>query len=141
MPGLFLLVPDDPEETEVKDRSGDERGEKVAAERAPEADWAALGADDAYGTNTGFSKVRGTAGRTPTIWALDLGAQYTFKIWKSNLALRADIFNVTNEQRTTTVDQTYNTVNTDPHQNYPYFKMETAHQTARQIRLAIRWTF
>ncbi len=73
-------------------------------------------------SNEGFSKVRGTAGRTPTIWTLDLGAQYTFKIWKSNLALRADIFNVTNEQRTTTVDQTYNTVNTSPHQNYPYFK-------------------
>ena len=101
----------------------------------------ALGADDAYGLNEGFAKVRGTAGRTPSIWSLDLGAQYTFKIWKSNLALRADIFNVTNEQRTTRVDQTYNTVNTDPHQNYPYFKMETAHQTARQIRLAIRWTF
>jgi hypothetical protein len=101
----------------------------------------ALGADDAYGLNEGFAKVRGTAGRTPTIWALDLGAQYTFKIWKSNLGLRADIFNVTNEQRTTAVDQTYNTVNTDPTQNYPYFKKETAHQTARRIRLALRWTF
>ena len=101
----------------------------------------ALGADDAYGVNEGFAKVRGTAGRTPTIWALDLGAQYTFKLWKSNLALRADIFNVTNEQRTTRVDQTYNTSNTLPTQNYPYFKMETAHQTARRIRVAVRWTF
>lgn len=101
----------------------------------------ALGADDAYGLNEGFAKVRGTAGRTPTIWALDLGAQYTFKIWKSNLALRADIFNVTNEQRATAVDQTYNTENTAPVQTYPYFKMETAHQTARRVRLAVRWTF
>jgi hypothetical protein len=101
----------------------------------------ALGADDAYGINEGFCKVRGTAGRAPTLWALDLGAQYTFKIWKSNLALRADIFNVTNEQRTTTVDQTYNTVSTADAQNWPYFKMETAHQQARRIRLAIRWTF
>lgn len=101
----------------------------------------ALGADDAYGLNEGFAKVRGTAGRMPTVWQLDLGAQYTFKIWKSNLGLRADIFNVTNEQRTTAVDQTYNTVDTAPAQNYPYFKMETAHQAARRIRLAIRWTF
>ncbi len=101
----------------------------------------ALGADDAYGLNEGFSKVRGTAGRTPTIWALDVGAQYTFKLWKSNLGLRADIFNVTNEQRTTAVDQTYNTVNTSPTQNYPYFKMPIAHQQARRIRLAVRWTF
>ena len=101
----------------------------------------ALGADDAYGLNEGFAKVRGTAGRTPTIWALDLGAEYKFKIWRSNLGLRADIFNVTNEQRTTAVNQTYNTINTDPTQNYPYFKMETAHQQARRIRLALRWTF
>jgi len=101
----------------------------------------ALGADDAYGLNEGFSKVRGTAGRTPSIWALDLGAEYKFKIWKSDLALRADIFNVTNEQRTTAVDETYNTLNTDPHQNWPYFKMETAHQQARRLRLAIKWTF
>jgi hypothetical protein len=101
----------------------------------------ALGADDAYGINEGFAKVRGTAGRTPTIWAIDLGGQYSFKIWKSNLALRADIFNVTNNQSTTAVDQTYNTLNTLPVQNYPNFKKETAHQTARRIRLAIRWTF
>ncbi len=101
----------------------------------------AMGADAAYGLNTGFAKQRGTAGRTPTVWSLDLGAQYTFKIFKSNLALRADIFNVTNNQVTTAVDQTYNTVNTDPHQNYPYFKMQTAHQEARRIRLALRWSF
>ena len=101
----------------------------------------ALGADDAYGTNTGFSKVRGTAGRTPTTWQLDLGAQYTFKVWKSALAVRADIFNVTNEQKTTAVDQTYNTLSTAANQNYPYFKMPTAHQAARRIRLALRWTF
>ncbi|MGC8722764.1 MAG: TonB-dependent receptor [Acidobacteriota bacterium] len=101
----------------------------------------ALGADDLYGLNEGFSRPRGTSGRTPTIWALDLGAQYTFRLWKSNLGLRADIFNVTNEQRTTTVDQTYNTVNTSPNQNYPFFKMPTAHQQARRIRLAVRWTF
>jgi hypothetical protein len=101
----------------------------------------ALGADDAYGLNEGFAKVRGTAGRTPTTWHLDIGAQYSFKLWKSNLALRADIFNVTNEQRATAVNETYNTINTQPAQNYPYFGMETAHQQARRIRLAIRWTF
>ncbi|MGC8762776.1 MAG: TonB-dependent receptor [Acidobacteriota bacterium] len=100
-----------------------------------------LGADDAYGINEGFCQPRGTAGRTPTLWQLDLGAQYTFKLWKSNLALRADIFNVTNEQRTTAVDQTYNTEDTSNRQTYPYFKMERGHQTARRVRLAVRWTF
>ncbi len=99
------------------------------------------GADNAYGQMEGFSGQRGTAGRTPTIWALDLGAQYTFKLWQSNLALRADIFNVTNEQRTTQVDQNFNRANTGPIGDNPYFGMETAHQTARRIRLALRWTF
>ncbi len=100
-----------------------------------------LGADDYYGPNEGFCAPRGTAGRTPTVWTFDLGVQYTFRIWRSNLGLRADIFNLTNEQRTTAVNQTFNTVDTSTHQNYPYFKMETAHQQARRIRLALRWTF
>jgi hypothetical protein len=101
----------------------------------------ALGSDAAYGVNTGFSLDRGTAGRTPSIWQIDLGAQYTFKIWKSSLAVRTDIFNATNEQRTTAVEETYNTRNTDPTQNYPYFKKPIAHQAARRVRLALRWTF
>jgi hypothetical protein len=101
----------------------------------------AYGADDVYGPNEGFCKVRGTAGRTPTVWTIDIGAQYSFKVWKSDLALRLDIFNVTNEQRTTSVDQTYNTVDNSPHQNYPYFMKELTHQQARRVRLAVRWTF
>jgi len=101
----------------------------------------ALGADNDYGVNEGFVYRRGTAGRMPTTWALDLGAQYTFKIWNSNLGLRADIFNVTNEQRTTNVNETYNDVNTNPTPVYKYFGMETAHQQARRVRLALRWTF
>ncbi len=100
-----------------------------------------LGSDSAYGTDEGFCTPRGTAGRTPTIWSVDLGAQYSFKLWKSNLALRADIFNVTNEQRTTAVSQTYNTIDTSDHQTDPNFKKEIAHQQARRIRVAIRWTF
>jgi hypothetical protein len=100
-----------------------------------------LGADDLYGYNEGFCAPRGTAGRTPTIWSLDLGVQYTFKLWKTNLALRADIFNVTNEQRTTSVDEMYNQFSCENVQTWRYFKNETAHQQARRIRLAVRWTF
>ena len=100
-----------------------------------------LGTEEAYGTNEGFCAVRGTAGRTPTTYQFDLGAQYTFKLFNSNLALRADIFNVTNEQRTTSVVQTYNSVDCSNVQTYPYFKKELTHQRARRIRLAVRWTF
>ena len=100
-----------------------------------------LGADDYYGVNEGFCAPRGTAGRLPTIWTIDLGIQYTFKLWESNLALRADIFNITNNQVMTAVDQTYNNVDVQNVQTYEYFKKETQHQAARRIRLALRWTF
>ncbi len=60
-----------------------------------------------------------------------IGQDYTSDSFESNLALRAGVFNVTNQQRTTAVEQTYNTVATSPHQNYPYFKMPTTHQQAR----------
>lgn len=100
-----------------------------------------LGADDAYGMNEGFAGKRGTAGRTPTTWTLDLGARYHFKLWKTELAFRADIMNVTNNQKTTAVDQTYNSESTADVQTYPYFGMETEHQRARRVRLAVQWSF
>ena len=56
----------------------------------------------------GFSTTRGSAGRTPTTWSLDLGAQYNFKLPKSSvLGVRLDIFNVTNNQVATAVYQTW----------------------------------
>lgn len=100
-----------------------------------------LGADDAYGLNEGFCATRGTAGRTPTIWTIDVGARYHFKLWKSDLGFRVDILNLTNNQKTTTVDQTYNTESTADVQTYPYFGMETEHQRARRVRFAIQWNF
>lgn len=100
-----------------------------------------LGADDAYGMNEGFCAKRGTAGRTPTTWTFDLGARYHFKLWKTELAFRVDILNLFNCQKTTRVDQTYNTESTEDVQTYPYFKMETEHQRARRVRLAVQWTF
>ncbi|MEJ2421477.1 MAG: hypothetical protein P8018_07100 [Acidobacteriota bacterium] len=103
----------------------------------------ALGSDDFYGIGEGFvdGHPRGTDGRTPTTWTLDIGAQYNFKLFKSNLGLRLDIFNITDNQKATAVDQIYNTVDTQNVQNNPYYKMETAHQFPRQIRVAVRWTF
>jgi hypothetical protein len=88
-----------------------------------------------------FVAPRGAAGRTPTVWSLDLGVQYTFTIGKTALALRADIFNVTNNQTTTQVDQTYNYFSNEDVQTNPNFGKEIAHQQGRRVRLAIRWTF
>lgn len=101
----------------------------------------AMGNDAAYGMSEDFVKERGTAGRTPTLWELGLGVQYTFSLWHSKLGLRADLFNVTNEQRTTTVEQNYNSFDNSPRQTYPYFGKELSHQSPRRVRLALRYTF
>jgi hypothetical protein len=99
------------------------------------------GADDLYGTNEGFCFPRGTAGRTPTIWSLDASAQYNIKLFKTNLGLRVDVFNVTNQQATTAVDQTWNVEDVGSNKNWDYWGKETAHQQERRIRVAVRWTF
>ncbi len=99
-----------------------------------------------YGGSAGFVTERGTAGRTPTIWTLDLGAQYDFKLFKTNLGLRVDIFNLTNEQKTTAVYQkAYTELNQgDPRSAWvpnSYYGLPYQHQSPRAIRFAIRWTF
>ncbi len=99
------------------------------------------GRDALYGTNEGFCFPRGTAGRTPTIWSLDASAQYNIKLFKTNLGLRLDIFNLTNQQSTTSVDQEWNAVDTGSVQTWKYWGMETSHQQERRIRVAVRWTF
>ena len=102
-----------------------------------------------YGGSAGFLTPRGSDGRTPTTWTLDVGAQYNFPIWKSNLGVRVDIFNITNETRTVSVYQQY-AYQTDPggpiYQNLDpsgrqYFKRPYAAQAPRTVRFALRWTF
>ncbi|HQO21269.1 MAG TPA: hypothetical protein PLA03_13050, partial [Acidobacteriota bacterium] len=60
---------------------------------------------------------------------------------KSDLGFRVDILNLTNNQKATVVDQTYNTESTADVQTYPYFGLETEHQRARRVRFAIQWNF
>ena len=88
-----------------------------------------------------FLEPRGSAGRTPTVWSLDVGLQYTFKLGKSGLAVRADIFNLTDQQVTTQVDQWYNYFSGEDVQTNPNFGREIEHQPGRRVRLALRWTF
>jgi outer membrane receptor protein involved in Fe transport len=75
-----------------------------------------------YGNNEGFGAPRGTAqfpadapggitkgsNRTPTTYQLDLGAYYPIQVGENKqLRLQVDWFNVTNQQRAITVDQTF----------------------------------
>lgn len=100
------------------------------------------GSDELYGPNEAFLTPRGSAGRLPGTWKIDIGAQYNIKLAKTNLGLRLDIFNITNNQVTTDVDELYNETNNDPDlKTNPYWGYEVSHQAPRSVRVAVRWTF
>ena len=99
------------------------------------------------GSGTLFAAPRGSD-RLPGLWQLDLHAEYAFKIWKSNLALFADVFNVTNRQ-TATAEYSYyyltpaslqdiftGNLHRDPNWGHP-----TALQAPRYLRLGAKWSF
>jgi len=66
-----------------------------------------LGAHDLYGTNERFVTSRGSAGRTPDIWSLDVSLQYPLTLGGTELRLLLDVFNLTDQQEVTVVDQTW----------------------------------
>jgi hypothetical protein len=67
-----------------------------------------LGVHTTYGPNERFITPRGSAGRTPDTWNLDLHFSYPIP-WGSGreVLLVADVFNVANQQRAVTVDETW----------------------------------
>ena len=92
-------------------------------------------------SGTLFAAPRGSY-RLPGLWQVDLHAEYPFKIWKSNLALFADVFNVTNRQTATAEYSNYyqwntsGTLQADPNWGHP-----TALQAPRYLRLGAKWSF
>ena len=98
-----------------------------------------------YIGGVGFADTRGSNGRTPTTWSLDLSVQYTFNLpMKSYLGVRLDVFNVTNNQVATGVYQTWAV---QPFSGAPLIPFNTLwnkpyqHQAPRLARLGLRWTF
>lgn len=105
---------------------------------------------DGYGTQ--FVTERGSAGRLPTTWKLDLHAEYAWKIAWSTLSVFADIFNVTNNQKTTAIYENYylprDTFQVTDSGNKgagllvdPYWGKETGHQAPRSARVGVKWSF
>lgn len=104
-----------------------------------------------FGYGTIYLTPRGSEGRLPSVWSLDLHAEYDFKVWKTDLAFFADIFNVTNNQVATSKYQTY--------YRQPYYYQDiskdlvnylsrdhnygktTARQAPRYARVGVKWTF
>lgn len=67
-----------------------------------------LGAHPIYGNNAAFILPRGAGPRLPWQWQLDLRAALAYKMTKDySLGLTLDLFNVTNNQAATSLDQAY----------------------------------
>ena len=109
----------------------------------------ALGWDqyNGYGDSYIFIGDRGSAGRTPTIWGLDLHAEQRLALARGLAAsLILDIFNVTNQNQVVDVDDNKYTMEfDDPNHPYtiqsPYWKTPTRYQTPRLIRAGFRLSF
>jgi len=91
---------------------------------------------------------RGSAGRMPTTWTMDIHAEYSFKIWKTDLAFFADIFNITNNQSQTGYVSTYyytpdtwSEYTSGAVQPYPYWGKTSSRQGSRNMRLGVKWSF
>lgn len=118
-----------------------------------------LGRHSIYGANERFVTPRGSFGRTADVWSLDLHLQYPVALGGSELKLIADVFNVTDEQEATSVNQTWNsaTENATPAQQAcggpgtgegtacplgnPLFGTPTEFQSPRTIRLGAKFSF
>jgi outer membrane receptor protein involved in Fe transport len=120
-----------------------------------------LGAHDLYGRRERFVEPRGTFGRTSDIWNLDLHVEYPIQFGNGQeLKLIADIFNITDEQEPTTVDQEW-TFASDDDPDTPIneatcggpdavvecgdanrqFGTATNYQDPRTLRLGVKFSF
>jgi len=72
-----------------------------------------LGAHPIYGSDERFVTARGSAGRTPDVWNLDVSFAYPIAFGDTDLKLLVDVFNITDQQEATTVDQTWTNASRD----------------------------
>jgi hypothetical protein len=100
-----------------------------------------LGSHDLYGENERFVSPRGSFGRTPDIWSIDLSLQYPITIGAADLRFLVDVFNLTDEQEATVVDQTWTTASDSNEQDNPNFGEPLLFQSPRTIRLGARLSF
>jgi outer membrane receptor protein involved in Fe transport len=118
-----------------------------------------LGAHNVYGRRERFVTQRGSAGRTPDIWKIDLHLEYPIKIGGLSLSVIGDIFNVTDNEKATAVDQEWTFrragATTDPNEcggpgtgpgtacpsGNPNFGQASTYQSPRTIRLALKLAF
>ena len=90
---------------------------------------------------------RGTYGELPWTYNIDLHLEYAVRAGGVSIVPILDVFNLTNVQQVTAVDQVYNSLRkgnqSPPYTNptNPTFGMATAWQKPRLIRLGARVSF
>ncbi len=119
-----------------------------------------------YGDGTIWLKPRGSEGRTPAYWTLDLHADYAIPLFKKgdnkHLNVIVDAFNVLNRHQVLEFDQDYvyegmagieaweDPANLDSFGNpkfnpnlspSPFYKTPILYQTPRSVQLGIKFTF
>jgi outer membrane receptor protein involved in Fe transport len=87
---------------------------------------------------SGMTTEDGFKTRTPTLYTLDLHADYALPIAAGRFVLAVDVFNLLDEQTVTSYDQDTETGYLDPN---PDFGRRDSYQPPREVRLALRFEF
>lgn len=83
---------------------------------------------------------RGTVGRTPWIYQLDMGLAWQPQLGNGNLTLKLDVFNLFNFQRALRLDETADRTRSAPEHNPNYLQV-TDFQQPRYVRFTARYDF
>jgi hypothetical protein len=110
-----------------------------------------LGADRLYGLDERFITQRGSEGRSPDIWSLDLRLSYPIRVSSYSIELSMDVFNLFNTQEALEVDQRWTTLDptdydppiaaenepaTNPRWGDPY-----VYQDPRRVRFGVKFSW
>ena len=93
---------------------------------------------EAYFYCDGHFASRGSAGRTPWSWQLDLSGQWSPAFADHKLSFTADVFNVFNKQE---VLSRQDLGETDPGVKDPVYNRPIGFQQARSVRLGVKYDF
>jgi hypothetical protein len=88
-----------------------------------------------------FLAPRGSGGRLPATWSMDLHAEYAFKLWKTDCGVIADIMNVTNNQTATGVWDYVNYYGTVNLHGLPAWGQTTGRQGGRSAKIGFKMSF
>ncbi len=89
-----------------------------------------------------FVAPRGSDGRTPDTYQVDLSLAYSLKMArKSTLRFMLNVTNLLDSQPAVALDQRYNLSGSDAGQGNPHYRMPIAFQAPRSIRLGVRYSF